>query len=387
MLTIVADANIPHAEAAFGALGTVTPLAGSAITREALRDVDVLVVRSVTRVGADLVDGTPVQFVATATAGVDHVDVEALRQRGIAFASAPGSNAASVVDYVLAALLALAADRGETLRGRTLGVVGAGEVGGRLVPRARALGLRVVVSDPPRATAGLDDHHYLSLDDLLRQSDVVTLHTPLTRAPESSWPTAGMIDADALGRMRPGAWLINAARGEVADGPALLGARRSGHLGALVLDVWPEEPVPDPALVEVTDLATPHIAGYAADAKTRGTAMIAAALVRWAEGQGIASPTWRPPPVSEIGLDAPPLDLAPDAWLDALIRQAYDVRADDSRFRAALLDRSGDARAAAFSALRKGYPERFELSRYSVRGRTPDGLTDAIGVGLGVSIR
>ena len=130
-LRLLVDANIPDAETAFGPLGSVRTIPGHAITRDALAEVDALVVRSVTRVDAALVEGTPVRFVGTATAGVDHVDEDALAGLGIAFASAPGSNAASVVDYVLAALLAVAAHRGETLAGRTLGIVGLGEVGGR----------------------------------------------------------------------------------------------------------------------------------------------------------------------------------------------------------------------------------------------------------------
>ncbi|MEM0963510.1 MAG: NAD(P)-dependent oxidoreductase, partial [Bacteroidota bacterium] len=174
-LRIVADANIPHVADAIGPFGGVRTRPGRAITRSDLKQADVLLVRSVTQVDAALLDDTPVRFVGTATAGTDHIDAEALRQRGIAFASAPGSNAASVVDYVIASLLAVAAERGERLSGRTLGVVGVGEVGRRLVPRARALGLDVVVSDPPRSQRG--EMASMPLDALLQVSDIVTLHT------------------------------------------------------------------------------------------------------------------------------------------------------------------------------------------------------------------
>ena len=385
MLRTVADANVPFAEAAFGGLGPVTALPGHAITRAALRGADVLVVRSVTRVDGALLDGTPVRFVGSATAGVDHVDVDGLRQRGVAFASAPGSNAASVADYVLAALLAVAADRGEALAGRTLGVVGIGEVGGRLVPRARALGLDVVACDPPRAAAGDDvDRHDLA--ETLHLSDVVTVHTPLTRPGESRWPTLGLIGAAALAEMRPGAWLVNTARGDVLDGPAVLDARRSGRLGALVLDVWPGEPTPDPALVVAADLATPHVAGYAADAKVRGTAVIADALAAWAASQGEPVAAWEPPPAPEVVVGAPTGDLGSAAWLDALARQAVDVRADDGRFRAALDGAAGEARAAAFARLRRRYPTRHEMSRHSVRGVVPAALAGAVAGGLGMRV-
>ncbi len=381
-LRLLADANIPHAEAAFGGYGSVRARPGRALTRDALGDVDVLLVRSVTPVDAALVEGTPVRFVGTATAGTDHVDRAALAARGIAFAAAPGSNAASVVDYVLAALLATAADRGEALDGRTLGVVGVGEVGGRLVPRARALGLRVLACDPPRAAAGHTDHAYLGLDDVLAEADVVTLHTPLTRPGESPWPTLGLIDAAAASRMKPDAWLVNAARGRVvtAEAAAALAASRP-----VVLDVWPGEPEPDPALVEAAALATPHVAGYAADAKTRGTAMIAAALAAWAGGE-----PWAPPEVAPIAIGAPTLPAATPAertrWLDALARQAYDVRADDARFRAALAGTTGEARAAAFAALRKDYPVRREMDRFVVRGPVPEALREAVTAGLGMAV-
>ena len=381
-LRLLVDANIPHAEAAFGGVGSVRTLPGRAITRETLEDVDVLLVRSVTPVGAALLDGTPVQFVGTATAGTDHVDRAALEERGIAFASAPGSNAASVVDYVLAALLAVASDRGEALGGKTLGVVGVGEVGGRLVPRAQALGLRVLACDPPRAVAGCTDRGYLGLDAVLTEADVVTLHTPLTRPGESPWPTLGLIDADAASRMKPDAWLVNAARGRVVTTEAALALAASRPV---VLDVWPTEPEPDPALVEIAALATPHVAGYAADAKTRGAAMIAAALAAWAGGQ-----PWTPPEGGATVIDAPDLAAATPGeqtrWLDALVRQAYDVRADDARFRAALAGTTGDARAAAFAALRKDYPVRRELDRFVVRGPVPEELREAVTVGLGIRL-
>ncbi len=379
-LRLLVDANVPDARAAFGALGSVRLRPGREITRAALADVDAVVVRSVTRVDEALLDGTPVRFVGTATAGVDHVDQAALAARGIVFASAPGSNAASVVDYVVASLLAVAADRREALAGRTLGVVGVGEVGGRLVRRARALGLRVLASDPPRTAAGLGPIDLVPLADLLRQSDLVSLHTPLTAPAESPWPTLGLIDQDAAQAMRPDAWLVNAARGRVVTTDA---ARVLAESRPVVLDVWPGEPEPDPALVDAVTLATPHIAGYALDGKGRGTTMIAAALYEWA-GYGVRPdlPDASPPPV----VQAPDSALAPTAWLDALARQATDVRADDARFRAAMAETTGDVRAAAFAELRKTYPARREMSRFVVRGHVPESLRKAVADGLGMGL-
>ncbi len=377
MLRILVDANIMLAKATFGDLGHVRLAPGHAITREALRDVDALLVRSVTRVDAALVAGTPVRFVGTATAGVDHLDLDGLAALGIATASAPGSNATSVVEYVLAALMALAADRGEALSGKTLGVVGAGAVGGRLVPRARSLGMRVAVCDSLRAEAGQTDHVYESLSDVLAVSDIVTLHVPLTDA--GRWPTRRMVGADALAAMRPGAWLVNTARGGVVDGAALLAARP--RLGALVLDCWPGEPSPDAALIDAADLATPHVAGYSLDGKVAGTAMLVAALRAWLGME--AGPPVVASDAEPLVAPAPDAALADAAWLDALARQAYCVRADDARFRAAM---AGADRASAFAELRRTYPVRRENEAFTVRGTVPERLRMAVADGLGMRL-
>lgn len=389
MLRVVADTLIPDAEAAFGALGPVRVLPAAHLTRDALAGADVLLVRSVTRITPDLVAGTPVRFVGTATAGTDHLDLAGLARAGVATAHAPGSNADSVVDAVVATLLALASDRGETLAGRTLGVVGAGAVGGRLVPRARALGMRVAVCDPPRAAAGHLDHDYLPLDDVLAASDILSLHVPLAepapaQAGDGLCPTRDLIGADALARLPDGAWLVNAARGEVVDGAALMAARP--RLGALVLDCLPGEPAPDPALVAATDLASPHVAGHAVEAKARGTAMLAAAVRAWAEGQGEApAAPYVPRPATPQIVTAPAAGDA-TAILDALARQACDVRAEDARFRAAMDRASPAERAAAFADLRRSYPRRREMASCVVAGDVPAEMRDAVTGGLGMRL-
>ncbi|MEO0556576.1 MAG: 4-phosphoerythronate dehydrogenase [Bacteroidota bacterium] len=387
MLRIVADANIPAARDAFAPFGEVRLMPGREITRAALQAADVLLVRSVTRVDAALVEGTPVRFVGTATAGTDHVDAEALRQLEIAVASAPGSNATSVVEYVLAALLGLAADRGVGLAGRTLGVVGVGQVGSRLIPRARALGMEIVASDPPLAEAGgRPGVDLVGLAEVLHHADILTLHTPLSTPETSAYPTLGRIGAEAIHALRPGAWLVNAARGRIVDGPALAEALGTRQLEAAVLDVWPTEPSPDPELVAQVDLATPHIAGYSFDGKVAGTRQLEAALRAWVGDP--PSPWDASPTLASSGpllAEAPPAagDLADPvqqaAWLDGLVRQAYDVRADDARFRAAM---HTEDRASAFTALRKTYPVRREWARTTVRGSIPEPLRDAVRIGL-----
>jgi erythronate-4-phosphate dehydrogenase len=384
-LRIVADENIPCVEAAFGDMGSIERLAGRDIGPGAVAEADVLLVRSVTPVAPPLLDESPVRFVGSATIGTDHVDEAYLREQGVAFAHAPASNADSVADYVVAALLCLAHRRGVSLRNRTVGVVGCGNIGGRLLRRLRALGLTVLPNDPPRAAAesGPTVPNFVSLGTVLDRADILTLHVPLTTG--GPHPTRRLVDAAALGRLGPEAWLVNTSRGPVVDGDALLRALRADRLGAAALDVWEDEPTPDPALVRAAALATPHIAGYAWDGKVRGTTMLYEAVC---EHFG-AEPTWSPAATLRPGhpsaLHGQPPDprLPRTDWLHHLTRQAYDLGADDARMRG-LLDRPRDQQGAFFQRLRAAYPTRRELQRFSVpeaglpadrRTAVTDGLT------------
>ena len=392
-LRFIADANIPFAAEAFGRYGSVRTLPGRAITRDDLREAYALLVRSVTRVDADLLAGTPVRFVASATAGTDHVRLGDLAEAGVTFAHAPGSNAVSVVDWVLAAMLHLAVERGESLEGKALGIVGVGEVGGRLVPRAKALGMRVLQNDPPREAAG-HTGPWTPLADLLAEADVVTLHTPLSR--EALHATHHLLGEVELAAMREGAWLLNAARGPVVDGTSLLRAVASRHLGAVALDVWEGEPTPNPGLASRVDLGTPHIAGYAFDGKVRGTVMVEDALRKWMQANGMALPErWEPEsalaPLSPLVVraPAPPEDSPEDStrWLHDLARQAYSLHEDDRRFRRSVVAMPDEARRAdAFTELRRTYPVRREWSRYRVEGAVPAALAIAVREGLGMSV-
>ena len=381
-LKIVADQNIPCVEEAFGSLGTVTTMHGHRIDRDAVANADVLLVRSVTPVTPKLLGGGSVRFVGSATIGTDHVRQAFLDKEDITFAHAPGSNADSVADYVVAALLVLARRRQVRLSERTVGIVGCGNIGGRLVRRLSARGLEVLRNDPPRAEAEGPPHDFVSLDTVLRRADVLTLHVPLTE--EGRHPTRHLIGDEELRRLSEGTWLLNTSRGSVIDGAALRGATEEGHLGGLVLDVWPDEPTPAPALVEAADLATPHIAGYAYDGKVRGTRMLYEALCQHLN----VEPAWDPEAV--LAPDDPddlrcvppdPRLPAPDA-LHRLARQAYDVAADDARFRAAL-EGPVDEHAAAFRHLRATYPRRREFQTHTVpRHAIGEPLRPAVADGL-----
>ena len=360
-MLIVADENIPLLDAFFAGFGEIRRLPGRAIDAQAVRDADILLVRSVTRVDRALLDGSSVRFVGTCTIGTDHLDLDYFEQNAINWSSAPGCNARGVVDYVLGSLLTLAEIEGVELSSRTYGVVGAGEVGGRLVEVLRGLGWKVLVCDPPRqAVEGSD---FVSLEQVLKECDVISLHTPLSKTGER--PTWHLFDHARLNRLRPGAWLINASRGAVVDNNALREVLLEREDLQAVLDVWEGEPQVDIALAELCVLATPHIAGYSLDGKQRGTAQIYAAYcaVRGEEPRVVLADLLPEPWLADVTLNAA---TDPDWALAMLCRGVYDPRRDDADFRRSLVV-SGEEQRRAFDVLRKQYPARREVDGLRVR--------------------
>ncbi|HFF2010151.1 TPA: 4-phosphoerythronate dehydrogenase PdxB [Pseudomonas aeruginosa] len=365
-MRILADENIPVVDAFFADQGSIRRLPGRAIDCAALAEVDVLLVRSVTEVSRAALAGSPVRFVGTCTIGTDHLDLDYFAEAGIAWSSAPGCNARGVVDYVLGCLLAMAEVRGADLAERTYGVVGAGQVGGRLVEVLRGLGWKVLVCDPPRQ-AREPDGEFVSLERLLAEADVISLHTPLNR--DGEHPTRHLLDEPRLAALRPGTWLVNASRGAVVDNQALRRLLEGGADLEVALDVWEGEPQADPELAARCLIATPHIAGYSLEGKLRGTAQIYQAYCAW---RGIAERVSLQDVLPETWLAGLQLNPGCDpAWaLATLCRAVYDPRSDDAAFRRSL---TGDSatRRAAFDALRKHYPPRCEITglRVATGGR------------------
>jgi erythronate-4-phosphate dehydrogenase len=360
-MLIVADENIPLLDAFFAGFGDIRRVPGRSIDRATVEHADVLLVRSVTNVNRALLEGSKVRFVGTCTIGTDHLDLDYFNEAGICWSSAPGCNARGVVDYVLGTLMTLAEIEGADLTQRTYGVVGAGEVGGRLIKVLKGLGWNVKVCDPPRQAA--EGGEYVSLEQIIEQCDVISLHTPLTRSDDSA--TWHLFDQQRLQQLKQGAWLINAARGPVVDNVALREVLLEREDLQAVLDVWEKEPEVDPALAELCVLATPHIAGYSLDGKQRGTAQIYQAYCAFI-GQPAAialsdllPATW----LSEVSLHG---DSDPAWALAMLCRGVYDPRRDDADFRRSLVGNVAEQRAA-FDVLRKQYPVRREIEGLKVR--------------------
>ncbi len=361
-MRILADENIPMLEV-FARHGQLRRVAGRSLDRAVLANAEVLLVRSVTQVDQALLAGSQVKFVGTCTIGTDHLDLQYLTQQGIGWASAPGCNARGVVDYVLGALLTLAERDGVDLSKRCYGVVGAGQVGQRLVQVLRGLGWQVLVCDPPRQQAEGGD--YVDLATVLERCDVVSLHTPLTQQGEH--PTFHLLGAEQLQSLQQGSWLINASRGAVVDNQALKQLLTQRHDVRVALDVWEGEPQVDAELAQRCDIASAHIAGYSLDGKIRGTRQIYQAFCQHfalADSAAIEFPSQ-----SLLAMELAAHTPVEEA-LRVICRAVYDPRSDDAAFRLSL---QGDAltRRAAFDQVRKNYPVRREIPDLQVRVNQP----------------
>jgi erythronate-4-phosphate dehydrogenase len=371
-MRIVADANIPYVRDAFGRLGEVVTLPSGELNAAAVREADLLLVRSTVKVGPALLEGSRVRFVATATIGVDHLDAAWLDGAGIRWASAPGSNADSVVQWFCAAMA-----RVPDVAGRRLGIVGVGNVGGRIERLWRALDVAPpLLCDPPRARreggaaaaavgAGGARAAFVSLDEILARCDLVTLHVPLTRTGEDA--TFHLVDAR---RLRQDAVLVNACRGEVLDSASLFAVENR-----VLLDVFEGEPSPDPELVARAEVATPHVAGHSLDGKANGTKMIYDAACAFV---GV-TPVWTP----RDSLPPAPPTVTVRARVDGVaavleaVAADYDLATDDAALRT-IIAGPADGRGRAFRKYRENYPERRELDGRAVKMALP--LPGAIGM-------
>ncbi|TVR73058.1 MAG: 4-phosphoerythronate dehydrogenase [Marinilabiliales bacterium] len=387
-MKIVADNKIPFLKGVLEKYARVVYFPGREISRQHLADADALIVRTRTRCNERLLEGTPVKYIATATIGHDHIDGDYCRARGISWSNAPGCNSGSVMQYLASALAYISEKSGRGFGDFTIGVVGVGHVGRKVERLARTLGMNVLLNDPPRAReeggAGFEP-----LDRLIRASDIVTMHVPLNR--EGIDKTFHMADGPFFEKMKRGGWFINTSRGEVMNTLALTGAMESGRLAGTVIDVWENEPWIDRDLLSLTDIATPHIAGYSLDGKANGTAQSVRAV---SEFFGLGIVDWYPEvpepadPVVRIALgtgDAMGAGVLIGAGANGggavisdidkltgrLFLHTYDIVADSNRLKEAPDD---------FERFRDDYPPRREFGAYTVQVSGGDG-------GIGKTLR
>ena len=277
-MKVIVDHKIPYIKEAIGRIaGEVVYLPGAEFTKEAVKDADALIVRTRTRCDRDLLEGSRVKFIATATIGYDHIDVAYCREAGIAWTNCPGCNAGSVEQYIHSVLRLLQQQKGLVLANATLGIVGVGHVGSRVARMAERLGMKVLLNDPPRADKG--EQGFVSLQTIAGECDVITFHTPLNR--EGDYRTFHLADEKFFESLKRCPYIINSSRGEVVDTDALLAALSAGKVRDAVIDTWENEPFINRELLEAAFLATPHIAGYSADGKANATRMSLEALCQF----------------------------------------------------------------------------------------------------------
>lgn len=352
-MKIVADENMPLVREMFAPYGEVKKFPGRELTSDHVRDADVLLVRSVTKVNEALLKGSKVRFVGSATIGTDHVDQSYLRQQGVSFAHAPGCNANAVVQYVLSVLFRLRPNWME----QTVGIVGCGNVGGQLYQTLQQLGVHCHCYDPFLSTE--DNSHLVSFEEVLR-SDILCLHTPLTT--DGPYPTFHLFDESVLSKLASNTLLLNAGRGAVIDNHMLL-QMLPNKSWQVALDVWESEPDITLPLLEQVDIGTPHIAGYSYDGKVNGTTMVRDAFCVW-RGQSVPATTFDQKQLT---------DLVVSSLSDAVLA-TFDVAQEDLRMRSALLA-EGTNVSKEFDDLRKSCPKRLEFQHYRIKGSLARVLT------------
>jgi erythronate-4-phosphate dehydrogenase len=370
-MKIVIDEKIPFIRGAFERWADVVYAPGRSIDEQMVADADALIVRTRTKCDAGLLEGSNVRIVASATIGFDHIDTAWLAQHGIKWANAPGCNSGSVMQYMTSLLLFLAQKHSLDLPALTLGVVGVGNVGSKVAQAAQALGMRVLLNDPPRqrreegtklqAEAGRGVTEFHPLIKLLTECDIITLHVPLNLGGTDK--TFHLLDRHNIPLLKRNAILINSSRGEVVDNIALRDALKDGALRGAALDVWEGEPDTDAELVALTDIATPHIAGYSVDGKANATInsvrVVAAEL-------GLPMGGWQPdglPQPAEPFINLADTGYSSSAMVARAVFHTYPIEEDDRLFRNA---------REKFEYLRDNYRIRREFGSYSVRTVSPE---------------
>ncbi|WP_045495187.1 4-phosphoerythronate dehydrogenase [Vibrio hyugaensis] len=375
-MKIIVDENMPYAEELFSQLGEVILKPGRTLTADDLVDVDALMIRSVTKVNAELISkANKLKFVGTATAGMDHVDQAFLKEKGIFFTAAPGCNKVGVAEYAFSVMMVLSQQQGFSVFDKTVGIIGAGQVGSYLEKCLKGMGINVLINDPLKQEEG-DSRSFTPLAELIERSDVITLHTPITK--DGPHPTHHLIDDKVLNGLRCDQILINAARGPVVDNQALKQRLKKNDGFTAALDVFEFEPEVDMELLPLLAFATPHVAGYGLEGKARGTTMIFNSYCEFLNNElrAHASDLLPTAPVPTMVLDR--------AWDEATLHNItqliYDVRKDDALFRREI------SKPGSFDLMRKNYWDRREYSAVTLVGNETCNLAPLAELGFQVEV-
>lgn len=357
MLNIIVDENIAFADSAFNQFGRVELVPGRKITNSLLKEVDVLIVRSITNVDGNLLKNTPVKFVGTATIGTDHIDLEYLKVNNIFFADAKGCNAYSVAEYVIAALLNLAVNFEFSLRDKSIGIVGVGNVGSKVARFVNTHGMKVLLNDPPLKRDG-DKRNFVEFDEILK-CDIITVHTPLNLSGVDK--THHLFNKSNLYKLKDGTIIINTSRGAVINNLDLLNAIDEKKL-KVVLDVWENEPNFNEDLLKKVLIATPHIAGYSQEGKVNGTKLIFESLSKFLNVETTFNLKLDKPQNSDLDFqNNDRIELA----LNNIISSIYSINNDNDKMKKSYL-MNAQEQVEYFDLQRKKYPIRREFNNYNV---------------------
>lgn len=353
-MKFVIDDKIPYIKGALEPFGEVVYLPGSKTTPEVVKDADAIITRTRTICNEQLLAGSKVKFIATATIGYDHIDTEYCDKADIVWTNAPGCNAKSVEQYIAATLLTWALEKRIRLREKTIGIVGVGNVGSKVARFCQILGMRVLLNDPPRERAE-GPGQFVHLETICREADIITFHVPLNvDGQDATWH---MADADFFGKLKRKPVVINSCRGEVIETEAVKQAVKNDKIDGFIADCWENEPDIDMELMNLCYLATPHIAGYSKDGKANGTMMSVQAVSRFFH---LGIDDWTPqgvelPDITIINLDGARRD--EESVIAEAVLNSYDIEADDEALR---------ADPSKFEKLRGDYPVRREFPVYRI---------------------
>jgi erythronate-4-phosphate dehydrogenase len=353
-MKIIIDNKIPYIKGALEPFADVVYLPGSETTPEHVKNADAIVTRTRTICNEKLLTGSTVKFIATATIGYDHIDADYCSRAGVAWTNAPGCNSKSVEQYIASTLIVLSQEQGFKLEDKTIGIVGVGNVGSKVAKLCELLGMRVLLNDPPRARVE-GNEGFVCLDEILEKADIITLHTPLNMDGEDK--TFHLADGSLFSKTKRNPVIINSCRGEVVDTESLKDALKDGVVSGAVIDCWEHEPLIDTELLNLTILATPHIAGYSKDGKANGTSMSVQALSRFFN---LGVDDWQCqnielPNSVEIKVDG--RDKSEQQIFEEAILATYDIREDDNRLRNSV---------ETFEKQRGDYPVRREFTSYKI---------------------
>lgn len=278
VMKVIVDNKIPYIKGVIEALADeVVFLPGKEFTPETIKDADALIIRTRTQCNKQLLAGSKVKFIGTATIGFDHIDTVYCKEAGITWTNCPGCNAGAVEQYIHSVLALLQTEKGLDLKNTCIGIIGVGHVGERIRHLAGQLGMDILLNDPPRNDKG--EEGFSDLHTLEQKCDIITFHTPLER--KGKYSTFHLADEKFFRSLERHPYIINTSRGEVIDTKALLQALNTKRISGAVIDVWENEPNIDKELLDKVFIGTPHIAGYSADGKLNATRMVLEAFCKF----------------------------------------------------------------------------------------------------------